>query len=172
MAKNKKPEAPIDRIEWVDRETLTANNYNPNQQASQESNLLEVSILEDGWTQPIVINEDNEIVDGFHRWKISGRKAVKAIYGNLVPIARLAPTSLNDRMLSTIRHNRARGTHHVEGMANIVQILIEAGKSFEEIQHRLGMDYEEVERFAIKVGIPKTALIVDHEYSQAWVPSK
>lgn len=163
---------PIDQIQWRDASELHANDYNPNKQAATETKLLEVSLLEDGWTQPIVVNEDDEIVDGFHRWTVAQRKAMMEKYGGKVPVVKLSGKTKSDRMMSTIRHNRARGTHHVEGMANIVQKLIEEGKTFDEIQHRLGMDYEEVERFAIKLGIPYTEVVEKHEFSKAWVPDR
>ena len=100
---------PLDKIIWIDREKLKANNYNPNKVAPPELKLLKISILEDGWTQPIVINDDFTIVDGFHRWTLSGHKEINSLTGGLVPVVILEGKSSNDKKLATIRHNRARG---------------------------------------------------------------
>ena len=162
---------PVNAVRWVHRDTLRANNYNPNRVAPPELDLLEISILEDGWTQPIVINEHNEIVDGFHRWTVSGRLKVYARTDGKVPVVQLAPKSEADRMMATIRHNRARGTHAVLEMSRIVQTMIERDKlSMEEIAERLQMEEEEVIRLASRVGIPQSKIIRDSNWSKAWRP--
>src|SRR5438045_1612914 len=97
---------PITSIEWVPRESLHANLYNPNKVAPIELHLLKVSILEDGWTQPIVARPDGEIVDGFHRWTISAESEISAMTNGLVPVVRLLPANREHQIMSTIRHNR------------------------------------------------------------------
>jgi hypothetical protein len=139
---------PVSHIEWVDPNTLHANDYNPNRVFRPEMRLLKLSILEDGWTQPIVARPDGEIVDGYHRWTLAREDAdIQNLTGGLCPVTRLTPAEdpLHQRM-STIRHNRARGQHHVIKMADIVHDLHHGGIPTNEISRRLGMDDEEVTR--------------------------
>lgn len=159
---------PIDQVRWVHRDTIKPNGYNPNKVAPPELRLLKISIIEDGWTQPIVINPDNEIVDGFHRWTVSGDPAIGKLTDFHVPVVITCPKDKSQQMMATIRHNRARGTHGVLNMAQIVQDMIEAGISQQEIMLRLQMESEEVVRLALRVGIPKTDIIQDHNFSKAW----
>lgn len=144
---------PVSSVEWVHRDRLSSNDWNPNHQAPPEHRLLKTSILENGWTQPIVVREHDdgerlEIVDGYHRWLIAADKKVSELTGGLVPIVRLPQCAADLARLATVRHNRARGTHHVLGMADIVADLMELGMSPEEIGTRLEMDDEEVDRLA------------------------
>lgn len=144
---------PLSTVEWVDRDRLSANSWNPNKQAPPEQRLLRISILESGWTQPIVVREHDggqrlEIVDGYHRWLTSADRDVHALTDGLVPIVRLPECPEDVAIMSTVRHNRARGTHHVLGMADIVARLMESGMEPEEIGRRMQMDAEEVDRLA------------------------
>lgn len=161
---------PISSVVWRDRSELHANDYNPNHVYPAELELLKISILEDGWTQPIVINPDMEIVDGFHRWTVSGHKELLEKFGGQVPTVMTSPRDMESQKMATIRHNRARGQHRVLDMAKIVQSLVEEGVSQQEIMSRLKMEEEEVIRLCLRVGIPKTALIQDSEFSTAWEP--
>lgn len=138
---------PLHNVEWVDRSELHANDYNPNKVFPPEMRLLKISIMECGWTQPIVARADGEIVDGFHRWTVSADKEIADMTGGLVPVVYLADDMdpLTQRM-STIRHNRARGSHHVVKMADIVHQLLEDGCSEAEVAERLQMEPDEVER--------------------------
>lgn len=142
---------PISTVEWVHRDRLSANNWNPNHQAPPEQRLLIVSILENGWTQPIVVRksgEQLEIVDGYHRWLASGTKKVQELTEGMVPVVILPETDDVLARMATIRHNRARGTHGVLPMADLVSDLLKEGVPAEEVQRRLGMEEEEVERLA------------------------
>ncbi len=171
MARSKKPKhqsQPISEVVWRDRNELKPNNYNPNRVASTELKLLKISIIEDGWTQPIVVNPDLEIVDGFHRWTVSGDADISTLTDGLVPTVMTSPKDESSQKMATIRHNRARGTHGVLNMAGIVQSLVEQGLSQQEIMARLQMESEEVIRLASRVGIPKSQLIQDDNFSQAW----
>jgi ParB-like chromosome segregation protein Spo0J len=146
-------EQPISGVQWVHRDRLSANDWNPNHQAPPEHRLLATSIIENGWTQPIVVRAHDggarlEIVDGYHRWLASGTKNVAALTDGKVPVVVLPETSDADAKMATIRHNRARGTHAVVPMADIVSALLAEGIPGEEIQRRLGMDEEEVDRLA------------------------
>src|SRR5262245_1245641 len=116
------PQQPVDSVTWLHVDELRANNYNPNQVAPPELELLAISILEDGWTQPIVRTDDNEIVDGYHRYLITKRDLrVYRKTGGYVPTVIIVPKDQPSKQMATIRHNRARGTHTVIAMAKIVQ---------------------------------------------------
>jgi ParB-like chromosome segregation protein Spo0J len=161
---------PVGRIEWVDPATLRANSYNPNHVAPPEMELLKLSILEDGWTQPIVARLDNEIVDGFHRWTLGSKDPeVRALTGGLVPVTRLNAADMAHQMMSTIRHNRARGTHRVIRMADIVRSLAkEFGLPEEDIMRRLGMEDEEVERLIDHGGMTQRGRA--EGFGNGWIP--
>lgn len=162
---------PIDTVRWVHRDELRSNDYNPNKVAPPEMKLLKISILEDGWTQPIVANGDNVIVDGFHRWTVSADKEVYDLTGGMVPVVYIEPPDESSRRMATIRHNRARGTHGVLPMADIIESMLTVEmKSMEEICQRLQMEPEEVIRLANRKGIPKTEIVVNTDWSKAWEP--
>lgn len=169
MSKDRKKQ-PLDNIVWRHRDELKPNNYNPNKVAPPELKLLKTSIIEDGWTQPIVVYEDLSIVDGFHRWTVSGHKEIYALTNGLVPTVMITPKSLSGRQMATIRHNRARGTHTVLAMSDIVSGMIKEGVSGEEIMERLGMEKEEVTRLLFRAGIPKSDVFTDKPFSKSWKP--
>lgn len=143
---------PIAHVQWLPREALSANDWNPNRQAPPEHSLLETSLLENGWTQPVVARPQDsdrlEIVDGFHRWTLTERPRVAKLTGGQVPTVVLPACPTDLAIMATVRHNRARGTHHVLGMAEIVDRLLSSGLSRQELGARLGMDPEEVSRLA------------------------
>lgn len=162
---------PLSRVEWVPREALSANDWNPNKAAPPEQRLLKTSILENGWTQPIVAREHDggdrlEIVDGYHRWLTSADREVYALTDGKVPIVRLPECPEDLAMMSTVRHNRARGTHHVLGMADIVARLLDSGLSRQEMGRRLGMDAEEVDRLADRGQMTKRGAAAD--FNTGW----
>lgn len=161
---------PLSKINWIHRDELKPNNYNPNKVAPPELKLLKISIQEDGWTQPIVANSDMSIVDGFHRWTVSGHKEIYALTDGLVPVVILQPSDENQRRMATIRHNRARGTHGVLEMSNIVTDMVTNGLTGEEIMERLMMEKDEVVRLLFRAGIPKSQIFKDKEFSNAWTP--
>jgi len=163
---------PIDRVKWVNIEEVQANDYNPNSVASKEMQLLYTSVKEDGYTQPIVTIKDKEInkyviIDGFHRYFTakSNPDILDRNKGRL-PIVVL-DKDINDRMASTVRHNRARGSHSVNGMSNMVFKMLDNGWSDERICKHLGMDAEELLRLKHITGFSK--LFDNTEYSKAWV---
>lgn len=171
---------PVSKVTWVHRDDLIANEYNPNFVAPPELDLLEISILEDGWTQPIVtryeIQTDGRrgvnqiIVDGFHRYIVSGRPKVYALTRGFVPTTHIVPADFASQQMSTIRHNRAKGTHAVLQMAEIVAGLIRGGMAMEEIMFRLQMEREEVVRLALQKGVPQTDIVVNSDWSSSWKP--
>lgn len=160
---------PVSSIEWVHRDTLHANAYNPNHVAPPELKLLAQSIVEDGWTQPIVARSDGEIVDGFHRWTISALQPLLDLYGGMVPVCYLrADTPIEQQMMATIRHNRARGMHGVVPMADIVRQLVDSGISIEDLRKRLQMDEEEVDRLYDRGGMTKRG--ARESFNNGWKP--
>jgi ParB-like chromosome segregation protein Spo0J len=168
---------PVSKVRWLARNRLRANDYNPNHVAAPELALLLTSLLEDGWTQPIVTLPEGDdgcfqIVDGFHRWTLSADPRVAALTGGMVPTVQVLLDPVH-RMMSTIRHNRARGTHAVLRMAEIVRGMMDDGVPQREIQKRLGMEREEVLRLVNRAGMP--AQVTKGRagaLSKAWVPGK
>lgn len=170
MAEDKQKRHPVNWVRWIHRDKLDANAYNPNHVAPLEMELLKTSILEDGWTQPVVIREDMTIVDGFHRWLTSGDPEVYELTDGYVPCVVLKPANnTHHAMMSTIRHNRARGTHHVLKMADIVIALIQDGQlQIEDVMEGLGMEKEEVTRLFERGNMLKRASA--DEFTPGWVP--
>lgn len=140
--------APLSSLQWVDRTKLHANDYNPNKVSEDNLKLLVQSILTNGWTLPIVVRPDYTIIDGFHRWTVSGREPLLSRLGGKVPVVIVEHTDVNDDIFGTITHNRARGTHLLEPMKAIVKRLLSEGKTVPEIGKQLGMREEEVFRLS------------------------
>lgn len=168
-------EQPVDNVRWVPVEMVTPNDYNPNSVAGKEMNLLYHSILHDGYTQPVVTVWDPEqqkfcIIDGFHRYfTCKTREDIRARQHGYLPIVVL-DKPINDRMASTVRHNRARGKHSVGGMSNMVFEMLENGWGDAEICNELGMEPEELLRLKHITGFSK--LFEDVNYRQAWTTKR
>ena len=165
-----KKKQPLEKIQWIQRELLKPNHYNPNSVAPPELRLLKISILEDGWTQPIVINSDHTIVDGFHRWTVSEDKEIFEMTDGKVPVVVLESEDDSHKMMSTVRHNRARGTHAILKMADIVDDIRKAGLDVNDIMERLQMEDEEVIRLLNRKGIPIQMIKDKEKLGNAWVP--
>jgi ParB-like chromosome segregation protein Spo0J len=163
---------PVDCVRWVPSGQVTANDYNPNSVAPPEMKLLEHSITEDGYTQPIVSwlrDGVFEVVDGFHRHRVGKEsETVRARVHGYLPavVINSARDDKGDRMAATIRHNRARGEHRVESMAEIVVELKRRFWSDEKIATELGMEPDEVLRLAQVTGL--AAMFSDRSFSEAW----
>ena len=157
---------PIDNIQWIDAADLTANAWNPNRVHKAELRLLEYSLLSTGWIQPVLANTDRLIIDGFHRYfTCLNNKDILERNCGMLPIVVLHKP-INDRMASTVRHNRARGKHSIDGMSNMVFQMLENGWSEAEICAELGMEAEEVLRLKHITGFSK--LFEDVQYKKAW----
>ncbi len=139
---------PLASLQWVDRSKLHANDYNPNKVSEENLQLLVQSILTNGWTLPIVVRPDYTIIDGFHRWTVSGREPLLSKLGGKVPVVIVSHDSEADDIYGTITHNRARGTHLLEPMKAIVKRLLDEGKGIREISKQLGMKPEEIFRLS------------------------
>lgn len=140
---------PLSTLQWIDREKLTANNYNPNKVSKDNLKLLTQSILTNGWTLPIVVRPDYTIIDGFHRWTVAGQEPLRSKLGGKVPVVIVDHAGDESAdVYGTITHNRARGTHLLEPMKAIVKKLLDEGKTVQEIGKQLGMKPEEVFRLS------------------------
>jgi ParB-like chromosome segregation protein Spo0J len=164
---------PVDCVQWVPCDEVWANDYNPNSVAPPEMQLLEHSITADGYTQPIVTwnSEEKryEVVDGFHRNRVGKESLiVKARVQAYLPVVTINTDreDKGDRIAATIRHNRARGKHRIDGMAEIVVELKRRNWSDEKIGRELGMDPDEVLRLAQITGLAE--MFADKEFSEAW----
>lgn len=163
--------SPVYNVQAISIEKIFANAYNPNQVAPPEMKLLELSIWEDGYTMPVVCyyiheNDTYEIVDGYHRYTVmlTSKRIYKREEGKL-PVV-VIDKDLQNRMVSTIRHNRARGSHSIELMKNIVADLVQAGMSDQWIAKHIGMDPDELLRLKQITGL--AALFKDKEFSRSW----
>jgi len=139
---------PLSTLHWVERGKLRANDYNPNRVSKENLDLLVRSILSNGWTLPIVCRPDYTIIDGFHRWTVAGEEPLKSKLEGKVPVVIVRHSDEAGDMLGTVTHNRARGTHLLEPMKNIVRRLLGQGKTVKEISRELGMRPEEVFRLS------------------------
>jgi ParB-like chromosome segregation protein Spo0J len=163
---------PVDCVLWVNADTVEGNDYNPNVVAPPEMKLLKRSILEDGYTQPIVTWQTDgfrEVVDGFHRNRVGKEdKNVRERIRGYLPVTTVNQrrTDRGDRIAATIRHNRARGKHAVEGMSEIVIELSRRNWSDKRIAKELGMDPDEVLRLKQISGLAE--MFADEEFSEAW----
>jgi len=161
---------PIKAVRWVRREQVEANDYNPNSVATPELRLLAESIRADGYTQPVVVVEAGEdrytVVDGFHRWLIlSKAEDVAASTQGFLPVVVIQGDEAH-RMASTVRHNRARGKHHVGGMSELVYRMLAAGVDEGDVCEALGLEPIELLRLKHVSGFSK--LVEDHEYRRSW----
>ncbi|MDE6911609.1 MAG: ParB/RepB/Spo0J family partition protein [Lachnospiraceae bacterium] len=165
--------SPVYQVISVPVEKIAPNTYNPNAVAPPELKLLYDSIKEDGYTMPIVCYYETPtdtyiIVDGFHRYRIMlDYPDIYEREGGMLPVA-VIDKPLSNRMASTIRHNRARGSHDVDLMSNIIRELHELGRSDAWISKHLGMDRDEILRLKQITGI--AALFGDIQFGSAWVP--
>lgn len=163
---------PVDCIVWIPADQVEANDYNPNSVAPPEMKLLQLSISEDGYTQPIVAYGADgyfEVVDGFHRNRVGKEcEDIKKRIHSHLPLAVINSerADKSDRIAATIRHNRARGKHKVSAMSEIVLDLARRNWSDQKIAKELGMEPDEVLRLKQITGLAE--LFSNSEFSQAW----
>ena len=162
-------EEPVDMVQWIPISQIQANSYNPNKVATPEMNLLYESIKTDGYTQPIVAYRlgpnKYEIVDGFHRNRVGKEMLdIKERIKGYLPLT-IIDKPLDERMGSTIRHNRARGTHQIRSMSDIVMDLVREGWDDQKICQKLGMDFDEVLRLKQISGLKEA--FGNHEFSKS-----
>lgn len=163
---------PVDRVEWRDADELDGNLWNPNVVASPEFRLLELSILRNGWIQPVLVNRTGIIIDGFHRWTLAREsKALRERYGKQIPCTVLDVPD-DEAMLITIRMNRAKGAHVATRMHEIVRRLLhDHGYAPEQVAREMGATLDEV-TLLDQEGVFKARDIPNHRYSRAWYPAE
>lgn len=169
---------PVSTVVWIDHRQIRANDYNPNFVPPPELRLLKISILSVGWTQPVVVHHlpeaeqtdgyEYEVNDGFHRWAIINDPDIKRLTDGMIPCVVLPPMVKRDRIMSTIRHNRARGNHQVLKMSDIVHELIAEGLTPDDVSVLMGMEHEEVQRFVDRGSMVKRG--AKEEFHKGWVP--
>lgn len=163
--------SPVYNVIAVPLEKVEANDYNPNAVAPPEMELLETSIWEDGYTMPVVCFYDQDrdkyiVVDGFHRYTVlKNSKRINEREKGMLPVS-VIDKDLSDRMASTIRHNRARGSHNVELMSTIVAELVEMGKGDAWICKHIGMSKDELLRLKQITGLAD--LFKNKDFSESW----
>ncbi|SHL03823.1 ParB N-terminal domain-containing protein [Fibrobacter sp. UWH4] len=162
-------EMPISNVQWVDVEKLSANDYNPNVVFSKEMELLKFSLLRNGWIQPVLVTQDFVIIDGFHRSTIAKvDKDVKAMSDGKVPVV-VMNLSEPERMLLTIRINRAKGSHIALKMSDIIKKLVnEYGVPPETICKEIGANRDEVDLLMLENVFAAKKINEETKYSQAW----
>ena len=161
---------PVASVVWVKAELVQANDYNPNSVAKPEMDLLRRSIEADGFTQPIVTwlhDGIYEVVDGFHRHLVGKEMGLTHLP---CVVVNQESTERNDRIASTIRHNRARGKHKISSMSDIVVELSRQNWNDQKIAKELGMDADEVLRLKQITGL--TELFENEDFDEAWEPEE
>lgn len=163
--------SPVYAIRRIPIHKIRTNDYNPNRVAPTELKLLEQSILVDGYTMPIVcyyLKEEDcyEIVDGYHRYLVMQQSTEIGKRENYHLPVSVIDKPINERIASTIRHNRARGTHTVDSMVQIVKNLVESGLSDQWIMKNIGMDKDELLRLKQISGL--ASLFENRNFSEAW----
>ncbi len=167
---------PVDYIKWITNDKVVSNDYNPNKVAPPEMQLLEISIMNDGYTQPIVTwphDNKSEIIDGFHRSRVGKESSiVKERVNGFLPtvIIRKDKEGKKERIASTIRHNRARGKHQIDAMSEIIIELKNRNWKNKRIAKELGMDEDEILRLCQITGLQE--LFKDDDFSKAWTTSE
>lgn len=166
-------EHPINKVEWIDVDGLSANDYNPNVVFSKEMELLKLSILENGWIQPILCTSDLVIIDGFHRAslaKFDGQ--VRELTKGKVPVVKME-MSEPQRMLLTVRINRAKGSHIAIKMSELVKkLVIDYGMKVDDVAKQIGATKDEVNLLLMDDVFKKLDINKETKYSRAWVPQK
>ena len=167
----RKPE-PVENIQWIDCDSLKANHYNPNRVMNAEMNLIERSILRTGWIQPILVNKNLVIIDGFHRWTLSRLSTqLRERYHGKVPCAVLDVTDA-EAMVITVRINRAKGTHLAFRMSEYIKELIKTHKiPIDDLARDIGATIDEVE-LLMRGDVFEAKDIENWTYSEAWFPAE
>lgn len=162
---------PISNISWIDVEELKANDYNPNVVLKREMNLLKLSIIRNGWIQPILINKDYEIIDGYHRVSaVRMDKQLRDFTNGKVPCAVL-DLDEPSRMLLTIRINRAKGNHVAFKMHDVITTLVnDYNVSIKRICKEIGATPNEVKLLLQENIFAEKGINDESTYSKAWIP--
>lgn len=161
---------PVENIQWIHFDELKANHYNPNRVMNAEMNLIEKSIMKTGWIQPILVNKNKVIIDGFHRWTLSRLSTqLREVYHGKVPCAVL-DVSDAEAMIITVRINRAKGTHLAFRMADYVKEIVQKHKvPIDQLARDIGATMDEVQ-LLMTSDIFEEKEVENWAYSEAWIP--
>jgi hypothetical protein len=163
---------PVENIQWIPCDELKANHYNPNRVMNAEMNLIEKSIMKTGWIQPILVNTNRTIIDGFHRWTLSKLSTqLRERYEGKVPCCVL-DVSDAEAMIITVRINRAKGTHLAFRMADYVKEIVQTHKvPIDQLARDIGATLDEVQ-LLMQNDVFSAKKIENWTYSEAWVPAE
>lgn len=163
---------PVENIQWIPCDELKANHYNPNRVMNAEMNLIEKSIMKTGWIQPILVNKNKVIIDGFHRWTLSKLSTqLRERYHGKVPCAVL-DVSDAEAMIITVRINRAKGTHLAFRMADYVKEIVERHKvPIDQLARDIGATLDEVQ-LLMENDVFAAKDVENWTYSEAWIPAE
>ncbi|MGO2144222.1 MAG: ParB N-terminal domain-containing protein [Serratia bockelmannii] len=161
---------PVDCVQWVPVNEIQMNDYNPNHVAPPEKRLLYISLMRTGFTHPLVVWQNEEgrytLIDGFHRFSlVQQRRTLRRRLGGYVPVV-VVKQDKTQRIATTIRHNRARGQHQIQGMSLVVQELVRLGWDDDKIAVELGMEADEVLRLKQISGLME--MFRGRTFSEAW----
>lgn len=161
---------PIENIQWKKADSLKPNDYNPNVVYNTELKLLKLSLLTNGWIQPVLIDSEGIIIDGYHRWWLTqNHKEIAAIHNAEVPCAVMELTEVQ-RILLTIRINRAKGSHIAYRMHEAIRhLLVDLAADKKEVADGIGASIDEID-LLLQENIFQQLGTKDHKYSKAWVP--
>lgn len=161
---------PVDCVLWLPAGKVRANDYNPNVMAPAEQRLLQLSLMTEGYTQPVVVaraGRGYSVVDGYHRMQLGKHKPrLRERLKGYLPVVMVHETGDSERRAATVRHNRARGQHAVTAMSELVRDLARLGWGDERIAKELGMDADEVLRLKQISGLAE--MFGDGAFSEAW----
>ena len=169
---NERKLEPVENIQWIHCDELKANHYNPNRVMNAEMNLIEKSILKTGWIQPILVNTNKVIIDGFHRWTLSRLSTqLREIYNGKVPCCVLGVSDA-EAMIITVRINRAKGTHLAFRMADYVKEIVQKHKvPIDQLARDIGATLDEVQ-LLMTSDIFEERDVENWAYSEAWIPAE
>lgn len=161
---------PIDNIQWIHINKIKANNYNPNHVLQQEMQLIKTSILKNGWLHPIIINNDNTIIDGYHRATLlKTDKELQQLTQSQIPCITLNLTEVEQKLL-TIRINRAKGTQTAYKMHEVIKELYNQGITIKQLSKEIGATTEEIQLLIHDNIFQKEQITDETLYNQAWTP--
>ena len=163
---------PISNVEWMNVDELQANDYNPNVVYKKEMQLLKFSLLKNGWIQPVLVTKEGVIIDGFHRSTLCKVDAdIRKLTDGKVPVVKMDLTE-PERMLLTIRINRAKGSHVALKMSDIIKTLVlEYGMPVPDICKQIGANKDEIELLMMDDVFKSMNITKASEYSNAWIPN-
>jgi len=157
-------------FEKINLNSLIPSDYNPRVMSESQTQKLAHNLEQFGLVDPIIINQDNTIIDGYHRVTlIKTTPQLSKLTNHKVPCIKLNLTPTQQKLL-TIRINRAKGTHTAYKMHEVIQQLHQEGLTTETIAHEIGANKEEIQLLLHDNIFEKEQFNETSKYSQAWTP--